>query len=239
MWRDLLGAQLVRVAARDDDVFQLGARADVREGALPALGVDAQLELRDLLGVDADRVAARAKAAVHRTGVEGQEQRLVDVAVGQAGHRHVGPLVQRIQVQARVIGQKARRQRHELRPQRILVRVAPVDERQQVRRDPHRHRRALEPALRVRDEVLRDQARDRRQQLRDVRHRMLGLPLVVQELGFGDLRVGRDGPPELAAQQVAVRQRPRVDRWLQRRWRRHIHLSQFNRGGHLDFDRSA
>ena len=81
---DLLGAQLVGVAAGDDDVLQLGARGDVGEGLLPALGVDLEVELLHLLGVDADRVAARAEAAVDRAGVQRQEQRLVGVAVGQA-----------------------------------------------------------------------------------------------------------------------------------------------------------
>ena len=68
--RDLLGPQLVRVAARDDDVLQLGPRADVVERLLPALHVHLELELRHLFRVDADRVAARAEAAVDRAGVE-------------------------------------------------------------------------------------------------------------------------------------------------------------------------
>jgi hypothetical protein len=87
--RDLLGAQLVHVAARDDDVLELGARADVLERLLPAVGVDLELELRDLLRVDADGVAARAEAAVDGARVEREEERLVDVAVREPRHRHV------------------------------------------------------------------------------------------------------------------------------------------------------
>ena len=113
------------------------------KACLPALDVDLELKLRDLLGVDADRVAARAEAAVDRAGVERQEQRAVEVAVGQPRDRHVGALVERIEIQLGVIRQVARRDRDELQAQRILVGPRPVDERQQVGRHANRHRRVL------------------------------------------------------------------------------------------------
>ena len=108
-------------------------------------------------------------------------------------------------------------ERDELEAQRIALGVAPVDQRQQVGRHAHRHRRALEAALRVRDEVLRDQTFQRGQQLADVGDRVLRLPLVVEELGLADVRVGRDAPPELAAQQLAVREAGSRHRRPQRR----------------------
>ena len=82
--------------------------------------------------------------------------------------------------------------------------VRPVDQRQQVRRHAHRHRRALEAALRVGDESSETSPSSVGEQLADVRDRVLGLPLVVEELGLADVRVGGDAPPELAAQQLAV-----------------------------------
>ena len=50
------------------------------------------------------------------------------------------------------------------------------------------------------------QALERRQQLADVGDRVLGLPVVVEELRLADVRVGGDAAPELAAQQLAVRE---------------------------------
>ena len=61
--------------------------------------VDPEVDLLDLVGVDADGVAARAEAAVDGAGVEREEQRLVGVAVGEAGHRRVGLLVERIEAE--------------------------------------------------------------------------------------------------------------------------------------------
>ena len=79
-----------------------------RNASLPALGADLELDLLDLFGVDADRVAARAEAAVDGAGVERQEQRLVGVAVGEPRDRRVGLLVERVEVELGMIGQEAR-----------------------------------------------------------------------------------------------------------------------------------
>ena len=101
----LLRAQVVGVAAGDDDVLQLGARGDIGKRPLPALLADVQVDLVDELSIDAHRVAAGAEAAVHRAGIKGQKQRLVRVAVGQAGHRGVGHLAQRVEAELWVIRQ--------------------------------------------------------------------------------------------------------------------------------------
>jgi hypothetical protein len=70
--------------------------------------IDAELKLVNLLGVEADGVAARAEAAVHRTGGDGQEQNLVRIAMGKSRHRHVLAFVQGIQIHLGMVGQPAR-----------------------------------------------------------------------------------------------------------------------------------
>jgi hypothetical protein len=210
---------VVGVASRDHDVLELGPAADVVEGALPALLVDVQLDLLDLFRVDADRVAARAEAAVDRAGVERQEERLVDVAVGQAGHRRVGLLAQGVEPELGMVLEQPRRQWHELPAQRIAVRVAPVDERQQVRRDAHAHRRVLEALLGVLDELVLDEPLQRHEQLGHIGDGLLRLPLVVEERLLVHIGVRRDLLPELAAAQLLVRERPLVHGRLERHHR--------------------
>ena len=95
------------------------------EGALPALVVGLEVHLLDLFGVDADRVAARAEAAVDGARVEREKERLVGVAVREPGDGRVVLLVERVEVELRVIGQKARGERDELDAERVVVRVAP------------------------------------------------------------------------------------------------------------------
>ena len=79
--RDLLGAKLGSVAARNQHVLDFGPRRDVGDGRAPALDVHAEGQLVNLLRVETDGVAARAKAAVHRAGRYRQEQNLVGIAV--------------------------------------------------------------------------------------------------------------------------------------------------------------
>ena len=162
----ILRAELIRVAAGDDDVFEFGARGDVVEGA-PAtrLGVLRERDFIDVVGVEPDRVRARAEAAVDRARVERQEQRLVDVAVREAGDRRVVLFVQRVERQPRMIGQQLRGERDELRADRIVVRLRPIDRGDHVRRDADRHRRALEAVARVVDERRLDEIVDRLEQL--------------------------------------------------------------------------
>ena len=92
--------ELIAVAAGHDDVLELGALGDVRNASLPAIFGRLERDLLDLVGVDADGVAARAEPAVHRARVEREEQRLVGIAVRQPGHRRVGLLVQRVERRA-------------------------------------------------------------------------------------------------------------------------------------------
>ena len=112
----------------------------------------------DVLGVGADRVAARAEAAVDRARVERQKQRLVDVAVNEARHRRVVLLVQRVERQARMVGQQRAGERNELPPDRIVVRIVPVDRaRSRTARRARPSARARKPASRVGDELRRGQ----------------------------------------------------------------------------------
>ena len=101
---DLIRAKLRGVPAGDEHVLDLGPRIHIGNGLAPAVHVHAELQLVDLLGIEADGVAARAKTAIHRTRGHGQEQHLVGIAVGKPGHRHVLPLVQRIQIDLGMVG---------------------------------------------------------------------------------------------------------------------------------------
>ena len=125
---DLLGLEVVHVAAAYDHVLDLGIAADVVEGLLPAFAADAEVDLVHVGGVEADRVGTRAEAAVHGTGVQGQEQGPVVVAVREPGHGRVGLLVQRIEIQLGMVGLVPRTKRQELKPDRIGLRRRPVDQ---------------------------------------------------------------------------------------------------------------
>src|SRR5215471_17961589 len=102
-------------------------------------------------------------------------------------------------------------QRNELAPERILVRVAPVDERQQVRRHAHAHRRALEALLGVGVEVGCDQVLNGGEELGDVGDGVLRLPAMIEELLLADRGVGGDLFPERAVQELFVEERVLVD----------------------------
>jgi hypothetical protein len=212
---DLLGAEVVRVAAGDDDVLKLGARRDVSEGPRPPLVVDLEVRLLDLVRVDADRVAARAEPAVDGARVERKEQRLVHVAVREARHRGVLALVKRVEPELGVVRQHARAKRDELRAQRIAVRVAPVDEAHQVRRHAHAHGRLGEALRRVLDELRRDHAAEGVEQLVRPRDRALRLPVVVQELLVGDVLVRRDAAKIRDLAELRVHEPGLVDAGLQ------------------------
>ena len=101
-----LGAQLVGVAAGDDDVLELRPLRNVLERVLPLLGRLGQRDFVHVLGVGADRIAARAEAAVDRADVERKKECFIHVAVHEAGNRRIFLFVQRIERQARMIGQQ-------------------------------------------------------------------------------------------------------------------------------------
>ncbi len=201
---EVLGRQHVEVAAGDHDVLDLGARGDVGDGGMPALRVGLQAGLLDGVGVAADRVAARAEAAIDRADVERQEQRLVVVAVRQAGRRRIGLLVERVERQARVIGQLGRGDRQELDAERIAIRIGPVDQGDDVGRDPHVHRRAGDAGADVVEEGRRHAVAEHRGELVEARDAVLVLELPVQEGGAIDVGVAGDLPPELVVAEVAV-----------------------------------
>ena len=210
---DLLLAQVVGVTTGDDDVFELGARGDVAEDVLPAARVGLERELLQLALIDigADRVAACAEAAVDGAGVEREEERLVGVAMREALHRCVVLLVERVELQLRVVGQDRAADRDELTTKRVLVGVAPVDEREEVRRDAHGHRRLGKTSLCVVNEALRDEPLKRTQELLGLGDRLLHLPFVIEELGLAHIRVRRNALPKVAFEQVAMLERRRVN----------------------------
>jgi hypothetical protein len=141
---DHVVAQLIGVTAADHDVFELGPGLDVFEGLGPAVAVGLEAHFFDAVSVTADGVGARTEAAIHRAGVQGQEQGLVAVAVREAGHGRVGLLAEAVEPELRVVGQDARAHGDELDAQRIRERRAPVDEAEQVGADADVHRRLLE-----------------------------------------------------------------------------------------------
>ena len=116
---DVLGLQVVGVAAADDDVLQFRPRSDVGESVFPALRAGRELQLFHRLGVTADGVAARAEAAIDRARIKRQEERLVRIAMRQARHRRVLLLVQRIEPQLGMIGHLLRGHRQKLRADRV------------------------------------------------------------------------------------------------------------------------
>ncbi len=187
--------------------FELGPSRDVCERVLPLLGRLGQRHFVDVLGVGADRVAARAEAAVHRTDVERQKERLVDVAVDQPGHRRVLLFVQRVERQARMIGKKRRGERNELPPDRVVDRIVPIDEGDRIRRDSHRHRRLAKTGFGVSIELRRAHPANGREQLVGRLHGLALLPEVVQKRRLVHLRVRRNVAPELALLQVLVLER--------------------------------
>ena len=174
-----------------------GRSRDVLERALPALLGGLERDLLDLVGVDADRVAARAEAAVDRAGVEREEQRLVGIAVREARRPARRPA--RAASRASSFGWSGRRRDAtgmNWRRSGSLYGVAPVDQRQQVRRHADRHRRAAgSPASTSSMKLCGHEVLDRGEQLRRVRDRVLRLPVVIEERGLVDQR----GTPGCAA----------------------------------------
>ena len=188
-----------------------GSRGDVRERARPALLVRLERDLLHVLRVDPDGVAAGAEAAVDRAGVEREEERLVDVPMGEPRYRRVGLLVEGIEVQLRVVGEEARREGKKLDPQRIGVGVGPVDERQQIRAHAHAHRRALHAERGVVEEPRRGEVLHRLEELFDLGDRVLRLPVVIEKLVAGHLAVRRDLLPERPVGEVPVGERRGID----------------------------
>ena len=158
---------------------------------------DLEVELLDLVGVDADGVAARAEAAVDRAGVERQEERLVDVAVREP--RRPARRRARAASRARAWDGRARGATPSgmnCDAQRIVVRVRPVDQRQQVRRHAHAHRRCAKPRVASSMNSGDASAPSAASSFCDVGDRVLRLPLVIEELRLGHVRVGGDLLPE-------------------------------------------
>ena len=90
--------------------------------------------------------------------------------------------------------------RDELPPDGIIVGVLPIDEAEQVRRYPHRHRGGAEPLPGVLDEAGMDEVPERIEKLVDPRDAVLHLPAVVEEIRLFDIGELGDTPPPLSVE---------------------------------------
>ena len=86
----------------------------------------------------------------------------------------------------------------------VLVGLVPVDEAQDVGGEAQGHGRELEGLGHVVDEHGLGQVAQHVQEALGARDGVLGLPEVVEELGAGHIGVGRDAPPEVAAEKCPV-----------------------------------
>jgi hypothetical protein len=179
---------------------------------LPAFQADAELDLFHFLGVHAHRVAARAESTIDRAGIERQKEGFVRIAVGEAGNRRVGLLVQRVETELRVIRQKARAERDELCAQRVGIRILPVDEGHDVRRDSHAHRSALKSHRGVLHEILGNDAFQALEQLFHPGNGIFALPRVVEKCLFANFGIGRDPAPKSTRSKNLMTQTRRIDR---------------------------
>jgi hypothetical protein len=163
-----------RIAARHDDVANLGSPRDV---------VDHAVELDVGRGAFVHRALARAVAAVDRAVVRDHHQHAVGIAVRDAGHRRELLLAERILLTHRA-KEIFLRERHDLTQDRI-VGIVLVDQRQVVGRDAHaevaQDFRAVLPFLRRHLEVLR-QGFERRDAIAE-------LPAPIVPVGVGDFGV--------------------------------------------------
>ena len=115
-------------------------------------------------------------------------------------------LVQRVEVELRVIRQNLGTHREELTTDWIVVRVAPVDQREHVRRDTHRHGSARESLAEVIEELLVHEALEHAEQLVHLGDGVLRLPSVVEEGRLVDLREGRKVAPKIPRTQIPMRE---------------------------------
>ncbi len=203
----LIRAEVPAVAAADHDVLDLGAARDVREHAIPTRVRRLQTDLLHRFLVRPDGVRARAEPAIYRARVERQKEHLVRVTMREAGCGRVRLLRERVERELRMVGQARRRRRYELEADRIVVRVLPVDEAQEVRRDAHGHRREPKARTTVLDERLADDAAKGLEQLFGLGDRVLHLPAVIEKLRLADLGERGDASPEVAVDELAVRER--------------------------------
>ena len=177
-----LGRHVGHVAAADDHVAHLRGLAQVVEHRVPAVVLlHLELVLEDLQGVVADEVHPRAVTAVLRARRDQLGEHLRRVAVRQALDRpHVG-LVQRVAARQRVarplrlaLGVGGRH----VPPHGVGVQVGLDHRVDHLRRDQHRHRRALLlVALDVRVQLVGQEVTERRLELLEVLDRVGALPL--------------------------------------------------------------
>ena len=202
------------VTAGDDDVAHDGGGAQVVEHrGVTGDRLEVELQLGDLWRGVADEVHARAVAAVLRARRQQLGQHLGGVAVRQAlGHPHVVLVegVARGVGVRRPVGAPVGEDREHVVADRVGVEglgevVAGRGHRrvgrghhgvEHLRRDEHRHRRALGLVLgEVVVEALVEQVAHEGPQLRDVLDAVDPLPLRAVPVGLGDVRPARHPGP--------------------------------------------
>jgi hypothetical protein len=199
------------VAAGYDHVADLRCAPEVLEHLLPALVLlDFELVLQDLQRVVADQVHPGAMAAVLRACWDQLGEHLRRVAVGEALDRPHVRLVQRVagrQGMARPFALALRQRGRHVVADRVVTEVGLDHRIDHLRRDQHRHRRALlliQPD--VLEELVVEEVAEGVLELLQVLHRVGALPLRRLPLLSGDVAVAGQPRPvrfdELTLQRV-------------------------------------
>ncbi len=112
--------------------------------------------------------------------------------MGKAGNGGIGLLAEGIEPEAGVIGLLAGGQGHELRPDRVLDGLAPIDEREKVGRDAQGHWRALQSIREILEEAVGNQMAEGVPKLLHVGDRVACLKSVSVKFSGRNVREGRE-----------------------------------------------
>ena len=207
----LVWSQQQRVPAGDDDVLQLRLAADVVERGVPLSGLRTVGGFTLHRRAAANHPAARAKGAINRTECDRQKQGLVRVTMCQVRCRLVAVLGQRVVHHMRMIRHELRAKRQKLAAHRIVLHVAPMNTRKNVRGETHVHRRLEQASLNVGDQRRLGQFPQRLLYTLNGCHRVALLPAEVSKSLRIDIAPHGNRPPKLRAIE-SVRQRPAATR---------------------------
>lgn len=97
-----------------------------------------------------------------------------------------------------------------------MIRIAPVDETEQVGRDAQTHRCDFKTCGHILEKFRRNQRLHRRQQLVGIGDRVFRLPFVVGKRRLVDVAVGGNVCPKPITPQSAMDQRSGINRWPKR-----------------------
>ena len=103
----------------------------------------------------------------------------------QAGNGRVPLFTQRVEPKFGMVGQLLRSQRQKLRPDRIVMRIVPIDQTQKVRRNAQRHRRPLDSQGHILKKRLRGTILKKVLDLSNVRRGVPALEGVRMKFGGG------------------------------------------------------